>query len=213
MPKSKNSLTLLRRVTTSVLLVSFSSTALLSCANNTQLAEEEQFENFQARNKLKRLTKENQKERTNFEEAKKRLQTVEGKKENLDSNFLGRLRSISKSLIKGEESLKKLQGSLSQHSNQPSQDSSSNPKSSPPSYKTFAEGVKKHQRLLEQQALLQNQLLQAKKLQKLLSTTKKHFFKIKTLFEETEKVYSELAKGEALVDLALNNLLGAQKNN
>lgn len=211
MAKRKTNLRLASGVATSVLFVSFSSFVLTSCFNNTQKTEEEEFNQFQVVNKLKRLTKENQKEKANFEFTQKNLSTVETKKENLDSNFLDRLRFLSKSLAKGEESFQRLQLESKKLEKNSLQNSSN--QSVTPAYKTFAEGVRKHQKLLEKQALVQSQFLQAKKLQRLLSETKKHFFKLKALFEELEKVYSQLAKGESLVDLALNNLLAAKKNN
>lgn len=197
----------------SAFLFAFSSFSLLACGNNGQAVEDNKFNEFQVVNKLKRLDKENLQEKANFKRVQNRLETIENKKEELDTNFLGRLQKASKALDQGEALLAEFQTNFEKVKQNSQAQRSTTTTGKRLKYKTYAEGVKQHQRLLEQKTLAQHELLQAKKLQKSLAELKKHFFKIKDSFEELEKLYVEISKGERLVDLALNNVMAAQKNN
>lgn len=197
----------------SAFLFAFSSFSLLACGNNGQAVEDNKFNEFQVVNKLKRLDKENLQEKANFKQVQNRLETIENKKEELDTNFLGRLQKASKALDQGEALLAEFQTNFEKVKQNSQAQRSTTTTGKRLKYKTYAEGVKQHQRLLEQKTLAQHELLQAKKLQKSLAELKKHFFKIKDSFEELEKLYVEISKGERLVDLALNNVMAAQKNN
>lgn len=197
----------------SAFLIAFSFFSLLACGNNGQAVEDNKFNEFQVVNKLKRLDKENLQEKANFKRVQNTLETIEATKEELDSNFLNRLQKASKALDQGEALLADLQTNFEKVKQNSQAQSPNTTTVKKVKYKTYAEGVKKHQRLLEQKTLAQHELLQAKKLQKSLAELKKHFFKIKASFEELEKLYVEISKRERLVDLALNNVMAAQKNN
>lgn len=197
----------------SAFLIAFSSFSLLACGNNGQVVEDNKFNEFQVVNKLKRLDKENLQEKANFKRVQNTLETIEAAKEELDSNFLNRLQKASKALDQGEVLLADLQTNFEKVKQNSQAQSPNTTTVKKVKYKNYAEGVKKHQRLLEQKTLAQHELLQAKKLQKSLAELKKHFFKIKASFEELEKLYVEISKRERLVDLALNNVMAAQKNN